>query len=291
VTAALVAVTGATGKQGGAVVRHLLHAGWPVRALTRDASSAAAHALVQAGAQVHRADLRDRDSLAAAFTGAWGVFSVQNYWEAGVGYDGEIAQGHNVAVAARHAGVEHFVQSTMARAMSFDGVRHFQSKVEIERIVDSLALPRTFVGTTWFMDNLLDNKMGGAMTIPTLRGSLQSSTQLPMMAVDDLGGVVAAVFKSALESGLGKTPDRVDIAGDALTVAQMKQIYRDLTGRSSKWYLLPAIALRLINAEYAAQLDWTNRVGWRIDPRPARALYPAMTNFESFLRRHHISYL
>jgi uncharacterized protein YbjT (DUF2867 family) len=290
-TGALVAVTGATGKQGGAVVRHLLRAGWPVRALTRDASSAAARALTNAGAQVQQADSRNLDSLAAAFKGAWGVFSMQNYWEAGVGYAGEIEQGRNIALACQGVGVQHLVQSTIATAATFSGVRHFESKFEVEQAVKATALPRTFVGTTWFMDNLLDAKLGGSMTFPTLQGSLHRETRLPMMAVDDLGGVVAAVLQTAFTSGSHAAPDRVDIVGDALTVAQMKQAYRDITGRAPKWYSLPKTVLRWINPDFAAQLAWTHRVGWHIDPRPAKALYPALTDFATFLTRHQIKNL
>src|SRR5882672_8611431 len=81
----IVAVLGAAGQQGGAVARHLLDSGWAVRALTRDPAKSAARALAAAGAEVVRADNDDRASLAAAFRGAHGVFSVQNYWLPNVG--------------------------------------------------------------------------------------------------------------------------------------------------------------------------------------------------------------
>jgi uncharacterized protein YbjT (DUF2867 family) len=104
-SAEVVSVVAATGRQGGAVVRHLLRDQWRVRALTRDPSSAAYHALHQAGAELHRVDSEDVDSLRRAFDGAYGVFNVQNPMIGG--YDAEVRQGRNVVKAAAEAGVSH----------------------------------------------------------------------------------------------------------------------------------------------------------------------------------------
>src|SRR5258706_9294346 len=89
----LIVVTGAAGQQGGAAARHLLKAGWKVRALTRDVTKPAAQALAALGAELFHADNDDRASLDAAFKGAYGVFAVQNYWLPNVGHDGEVKQG------------------------------------------------------------------------------------------------------------------------------------------------------------------------------------------------------
>lgn len=85
---------------------------------------------------------------------------MQNYWEKGVGFAGEIRQGKNLADEAKAAGVVHFVQSSMAAAEDFRGVAHFASKAEVEKYVEQITLPRTIIGTVYFMDNLLDSKMG-----------------------------------------------------------------------------------------------------------------------------------
>ena len=107
----IIAVTGATGQQGGAVARKLLAEGWKVRALTRDANKPAAQELASFGAEVAAGDMEDRAQLDAAFQGAYGVFSVQNFWLPNVGFEGEIRQGKNVADAAKAAGVQHLVYS------------------------------------------------------------------------------------------------------------------------------------------------------------------------------------
>ncbi len=102
----MIAVTGATGQQGGIVARRLLAQGWKVRALTRDPNKQAAQELAAAGAEIVPGDMDSRSELEAAFKGAYGVFSVQNFWLPTVGYEGEIRQGKSVADAAKGAGVQ-----------------------------------------------------------------------------------------------------------------------------------------------------------------------------------------
>ena len=111
-----IVVTGATGKQGGAVARHLLASGHSVRALTRNPDKPAAQALKEAGAEVVQADLEDRSSIDAALKGAAGLYSVQDFLEAGV--EAEQRQGLNLTAALSDSGVEHVVYtgaSTMDR--------------------------------------------------------------------------------------------------------------------------------------------------------------------------------
>lgn len=137
----LVLVTGATGNQGGAVARHLLAQGLKVRALTRDTNSPKAQALAKLGSQVVLGDLNDIDSLDAALRGVHNVFAVQDYWAKDVGFEGEVKQGKNLANAARKAGVEHFVQSGMAKAERFEGVEHFASSMQFVSTSSRWACP------------------------------------------------------------------------------------------------------------------------------------------------------
>lgn len=209
-----VLVVGATGKQGGSVARHLLTAGFSVRAMTRNPDSDRARQLADLGAELVQADLNEPATLGPALDGAYGVFSVQNYWEKGVGYNGEVRQGKAIADAAKRAGIKHFVQSTMAAATSFEGVEHFAAKKAVEAYIEGLELPHTVIGTVYFIDNLLDPKMGGGMTFPTLAGTLGQNTPFQLLAVDDIGAVVAEVFKQP-ERFVG---ERLDLAGDKLSV-------------------------------------------------------------------------
>src|SRR4030095_10269869 len=97
----MIAVTGATGQQGGAVARKLLEDGWKVRALTRDLDKPAAQELQALGAEIVPGDMDDRSQLDSAFQGAHGVFSVQNFWLPGVGFEGAIRTGQNGASARK----------------------------------------------------------------------------------------------------------------------------------------------------------------------------------------------
>jgi uncharacterized protein YbjT (DUF2867 family) len=125
-----VLVTGATGQQGGAVARHLLkRPGFVVRALTRDSAKPAARTLAQSGAEIMRGDLNDPASIRRAMEGAYGVFSVQNFME--TGFEGEVRQGKALADAAKAAGVQHFVYTSVVSADRHTGLPHFESKWQI----------------------------------------------------------------------------------------------------------------------------------------------------------------
>jgi uncharacterized protein YbjT (DUF2867 family) len=148
----VVLVTGATGQQGGAVARQLLSRGHKVRALTRKPQGEAAKALAGLGAEVVPGDLDEVGSLEKALAGAWGVFSVQNTWEAGV--EAEERQGKRLAELARQAGVSHFVYTSVGSAHRRTGIPHFDNKARIEETVRGLGFPSyTILRPVFFMEN------------------------------------------------------------------------------------------------------------------------------------------
>ena len=147
----LVLVTGATGQQGGAVARNLLGRGFGVRALTRDPEKPEANVLAERGAEVVRGELEDRSSLDRALEGVYGVFSVQNFWEAG--YDREIEQGKRLVDAAKAADIEHYVYSSVGSAHRETGIPHFDSKWEVEEHLRGSGVPFTILRPVFFMQN------------------------------------------------------------------------------------------------------------------------------------------
>ena len=80
-------ITGVTGHQGGAVARALKSSGFRLRGMTRKPESEPAAALARDGVEIVKGDLDDETTLRRALAGAWGVFGVQNTWEAGVERD------------------------------------------------------------------------------------------------------------------------------------------------------------------------------------------------------------
>ncbi len=199
----VIAVTGATGQQGGSVARTLLDKGWKVRALTRDPEKPAARGLAGLGAEIVPGDLDSRPELDAAFQGVYGVFSVQNFWLPTVGYEGEIRQGKNVADAAKGAGVGHLVYSSVGAADRGMGQKHFASKWIIEQYIHMLALPYTIFRPAGFMDNYNWSRpyiLSGSCTGVGLR----PGKTMQMIAVQDIGAFVEMAFAICVETD-GKT--------------------------------------------------------------------------------------
>ena len=147
-------ITGVTGKQGGAVAQALQSSGFRLRGLTRKPESEHAAALVRHGVDVVKGDLDDEATLRRALAGAWGVFGVQNTWEAGV--EREEAQGNRLATLAREAGVEHYVYTSVGSAHKQTGIPHFENKWRIEETVRALGFPsHVILRPVFFMENLL----------------------------------------------------------------------------------------------------------------------------------------
>lgn len=277
-------VLGATGQQGGAVARALLQRGQRVRALTRRVAGASARALADLGVEVVAGDLNQPETLAAAFAGTKGVFSVQDYYAAGVGLAGEIRQGRAVIAAAKAAGLQHIVQSTMGDGLKPGGPGHFLSKAVLERDIRASGLSWTLLGTVWFMDNLLNPAMQPHLMFPVLSGSLKPDTRFQMLAVDDLGWMAA----EALTNPEVWANRKINLAGDTMTVGQMKAAYREMTGHRPKAWPLPATLFRRLVPEFAAQLRWHNQVGFAFDQTEFRLIHPEALDFKKFLRERRI---
>jgi uncharacterized protein YbjT (DUF2867 family) len=275
----VVVVTGATGKQGGAVARHLLSSGWHVRAVTRNPSSEPSKKLALLGAEIAVADLEKPETIKRAVQGAYGAFSVQNYYEKGVGYEGEIRQGRTLAEAEKEAGIRHYVQSTMAKGKNAERVEHFRSKIAIEGIIGELALPASFIGTVWFMDNLLDASKGGEMSFAVLSGTLGSDRPFESLAADDIGKAVARIFAEPERT----IRQHIPLAGDRLTIREMRNVFRETTGRNPSSFPIPNLLTRFINADFASQLRWQRNIGWDFSLDVSAALVPTIRSFSKFM--------
>jgi uncharacterized protein YbjT (DUF2867 family) len=283
----IILVSGATGQQGGAVARHLLASrGWRVRALTRNPDSPAAQALVARGAELVQGDLDDRASLDRALRtetasgpcSVYGVFSVQNFWLPGVGFDGEVRQGKALADAAAAAGVKHFVYSSVGGAERNSGVEHFESKWLIEQHVRALKLPATVLRPVFFMENF--RSPWNSPKEGVLAFGLEPGTPLQMIAADDIGAFVAIAFARP-EEFIGTA---MEIGGDSLTMPQVAETWSRVTGEPVRFVEIPLDQIRSFSAERARMLEWLNESGYRADIPALRDLYPGLRTFESWLR-------
>ncbi len=279
-TERLILVTGATGKQGGAVVHHLLEQGFRVRALTRDSTKPKAQALADRGAEVVQGDLDDQASVEQALKGVYGVFSVQNYYE--TGYDGEVRQGVNLADAALLANVQHFVYSSVGSAYGQTRIPHFDSKWEVEEHIRSIALPYTIVRPVALMENWEAQRKeisGG-----TLQWPLDPEKKLQQVSVDDVGAIVAIAIEQP-DKWLGR---EVDLAGDESTMPQLAQKFSRVIGRPVRYDQIPWEQFQqAAGEEITVMTKWFNNVGYEANIPALRAEYPKLTTFEEYLRHHH----
>jgi uncharacterized protein YbjT (DUF2867 family) len=275
----VILVSGATGQQGGTVSRHLLAEGYRVRALTRDANSEKAKTLAAQGAEIVQGDLNDRASFESTLQGVYGVFSVQNFWLPGVGFDGEVRQGKNLADAAKAANVKHFVYSSVGAAYRGAGQRHFDSKWAIEQHIQAIGLPTTIFRPVLFMDNYNWQRAGISNGVFGGFG-LRPEKTVQMIAADDIGAFVALAFDYA-QDYLGKT---IEIAGDELTEAQIAATFSKVVGRPVS--VAPARIPQdsAPTPEQIAMFNFFNGQGYEADIPALRKIYPKLRTLEQWLR-------
>jgi uncharacterized protein YbjT (DUF2867 family) len=301
----IIAVVGATGAQGGGLVRAILsdpQSGFTARALTRDINSDKAKELAKLGAEVVVADVDDLESLKRAFQGAYGAYCVTFFW-AHFSPEKELAEAVNMAQAAKHAGIEHVIWSTledtrqwvplsdnrMPTLMGKYKVPHFDAKGEANQVFTDLGLPVTFLVTSFYWDNFIYFGMGPkkgpdgklAITMP------MGDKKLPGIAAEDIGRCAYGIFKGGHEF-IGKT---VGIAGEHLTGAQIAAALTRGLGEEVRYNDVPPEVYR--NFGFPGAEDLGNMFQFKRDfneyycgarnLQVARALNPALQTFDLWL--------
>ena len=241
----IIAVVGATGAQGGGLVKAILddpQGRFTARALTRDPQGEKARALAARGAEVVAADVDDPASLRRAFEGAHGAFCVTFFW-AHFSPERERAEAEAMAHAAKDAGLSHVIWSTLEdtrRWMSLDDPRmptlqgkykvpHFDAKGEADQLFRDAGVPTTFLLTSFYWDNLIHFGMGpkkaddGTLTFVLPMGG----AKLPGIAADDIGGCAFGVFAAGAPL-IGQT---IGVAGEHLTGAEMAAALGEALGQ------------------------------------------------------------
>jgi uncharacterized protein YbjT (DUF2867 family) len=275
----LILVTGATGKQGGAALRHLRARGFPVRALTRNPDKPEARALFGEGAEAVAGNLDDIDSVRRAMDGVWGVYSVQTPYEEGV--EAELRQGKAVAQAAQRARVSHLVYSSVGAADQKTGIPHFESKHQIEQYVSGLGIAHTIFRPVFFMENWLGMRKqieGG-----DLRQPLSPDRRLQMIAVDDIGAFAALAFEHE-----GHWRNRsFDLAGDELSMTEIAQRFSRRVGREVRYQQVPWDQFeREAGRETTIMYRWFEGRGYTTDIAAVRAEYDRLTTFDGWVNRN-----
>lgn len=253
-------VTGATGQQGGAVARELLARGYNVKAMTRKPEGEKAQALAKLAAEIIQGDLDDSASLEEATKDVWGVFAVQNTWEAGV--EKEQQQGIRLAEVSQKAGVQHFVYSSVGSAHRNTGIPHFDNKWRVEETVRGLDFPsHTIIRAAFFMENFISPWFKPGIDEGKLMVGIKPDTVLQMIAVEDIGKYGAWAFEEH-EQLNGRA---IDIAGDACTMPEVAKIIGSASGRKVEFIQTPIEEVRKLSEDFAIMLEWFDAVGYNAD--------------------------
>lgn len=276
-----VLVAGATGRQGGAVVLHMLPQGWKLRALTRNPKGYAARQLAAKGVELVQGDLDDAASLERAANGAYGIYSVQDFWT--IGARREVQQGKNLSDVAKKVGVEHLVYSSVGGAERNTGITHWETKWEVEKHIRSLKLPVTVLRPVSFMEtyHILEVEVGllkGKLADP-IRGDKPYQT----IATDDIGAFAALAFERPKDF-IGA---ELEIAGSELTNIEAAKVFSRVLNRPVKFQKLPLPIVRLVlGKEFYQMFHWFNTNGYRANIPELRRKYPEvhLHTLEEWLR-------
>lgn len=223
-------VFGATGQQGGSVTKALRNSGWRVRALVRNLHSDKALALQSAGVELVKGDLNDPLTIREAMDGAYGVFSVQPSSGQGAMYgvsdEDEVRYGIQIADIAVESGVHHLVySSTDAIGDTPTGMGHFDSKARIEKHIRTLPVSSTIIRPAAFMEMLL--MPGFGLGEGRFNFFMQPEQSMQLLALEDLGHIVAAVFAEP-ERFSGTT---FAVASDDVTGRDIETVFSEMAGR------------------------------------------------------------
>ena len=302
----IIAVLGATGAQGGGLVRAILadpSGGFAVRALTRDPNTTKARELAALGAEVVAADVDDADSLARGFTGAWGAYCVTFFWDH-FSAEKEAAQIEAMAKAAKTAGLKHVVWSTLEdtrlrvplednRMPTLQGkykVPHFDGKGSSDHFFTDQGVPTTFLLTSFYWENLIHLGMGPKKGDDGRLGFVlpMADKKLPGIAAEDIGRCAYGVFKGG-EVYIGKT---IGIAGEHPTGAQMAMGLSEALGQEVVYNYVPPEVYRTFGFPGADDLG--NMFQYKRDfeasycaPRDialSRALNPKLQSFSEWAK-------
>ncbi|WP_436737453.1 NmrA/HSCARG family protein [Streptomyces sp. BBFR102] len=263
-----IAVLGATGGQGGAVIAALLRTGHQVRAMVRDPGSVRAQVLAGAGVSIVEGDLTDTEALTTLFRSTDAAFAVTTPFPDGI--DAEKEQGAAIVRAAERADLPHLVFSSVAGADLHTGVPHFETKAHTERLLAVADVPSTVIAPTYFYENAL--RLTGELEAGFLALPLAPETRLQQIARHDLGHVVAAIVTAPG----AWTGERIELAGDDPTGPQMAAAIGAAASRELAYRTSPLDAIREADPDMGAMWAFLAEHGYDVDIPALHARFPGV---------------
>jgi uncharacterized protein YbjT (DUF2867 family) len=304
----IIAIVGATGAQGGGLVRAILDepgGEFVARAIVRDPSAPKARALAAMGAETVPGNIDDPKSIERALVGAHGAYFVTFFWDH-FSPEREQAQARGMAQAARSAGIAHAVWSTledtrhwiplsdprMPTLMERYKVPHFDAKGEADAFFADSGVPTTYLLTSFYWDNLIHFGMGPK---PGPDGSLifalpMGDRKLPGIAAEDIGRCAYGIFKRG-DAHIGQ---RVGVAGEHLSGARMAEELSSALEREVVYQSIEPETYRALGFPGAEDLgnmfqfkrDFESDFCGARDVEVARALNPSLQDFRAWLARN-----
>ena len=275
----VIAVVGATGLQGRAVTRRLLAEGWRVRALTRNVAGERARALAALGADTVRADSADPASLEAAFAGAHGVYNVQNHHISG--YDGEVAQGKNVADAVARTGVRHMVYGSAGVGAPGTGVGSWDTKLAVSEHAQGLGVPLTVLRPMAFMDLMSERRFYPPASVWHLMPKLMGQSRpVGWLSVEDLAVVAAKAFEDP-DAFVGRD---IPLTSDVQSIEECREIWREVTGRAPRRFPMPVwLFERFSGTDETTMWRWLRHNHVDLDTGPTLEIHPEARTVRAWL--------
>jgi len=285
-------VTGATGKQGGALIKHLLAApdaaGFNIIAVTRDVTSPRALKLGQHfNVSVVAGDMAHPDAIFGKVGAVWGVYSVQ------VNSDAEEQQGTAMVDAAVAHGVRHFVYSSGDRggpdksAVNETNVKNFAAKFRIEKYLEAKAagsaqeMTYTILRPVTFFENLTVDVHGKGFA---RMWEQMGDKKLQFVSTEDIGWFAACSFMN---------PEHhrnvaISLAGDELSQAEADVMFKAVVGSPMPLAPCPvASAVKFfLKGTVGDMFRWFEHEGYEADVTLCRKMCPGIKDFKAWIEQN-----
>ncbi|WP_404869766.1 NmrA family NAD(P)-binding protein [Kitasatospora griseola] len=278
----VIAVTGATGKQGGATARRLLAAGHPVRALVRDTAAPAAVALADAGAELVRADFDHPASLEPALVGATALFAVPPvaYGPQGLDDELEFSRGRDLTDAAAAVGIRQVVFTgvapTTGAAFAAPGKRRIEEylhrRIPLVTVLSPVRFMTNYLGSNGLgLDGIVDG---------VHRHLFSPNDPVQIIALEDIAEFAALAFEQP-DRFAGRT---LELAGDALTPVEAAAAISAATGIAVRYRQLTHDEAAALHPSFAeVRRQWAAGHRWHADIDALRVLHPGLRTFSAWL--------
>lgn len=275
-------VTGATGNQGGAVIKSLINNGYKIKALTRNASSERAQKLKHPAIEIIEGDLDEPRDFGDHLQNIDGIFCVLTFEN---GIDKEIKRGILLTNLAKDSDVKHIVYSSVAGVDLQTGIPHFESKYIVEKHLRQMNLPFTIIRPVSLYENFLIPQVKKMIDKGKLPSAINKSVPQQFISAKDIGEITVAVFNNTAEyTGVIITP-----AAEELTLQQVADIFTESTGKKISFQKMPLFLARLLmGKDLYTMFRWVNENGGTFikDVEAYRADHPGLLRLKDWIQIH-----